>query len=199
MQFYPIHINIKNKACLVVGGGNVAQRKVNKLLAAGAAVTVISKDLTPDMQELVTNKSIQYINQCYQDNDVVGYFLVFAATNSKTTNQQIVSEAREHAVLANSVDGADKGDFIIPASCQVGHLNVGITTEGQSPALSARLRKYFIAKLAAITPEAIALIGEKRKMMLETGDPEYQDEMNVLIDELIHQIENSNVNLNSIK
>jgi precorrin-2 dehydrogenase/sirohydrochlorin ferrochelatase len=199
MQFYPIHINIKDKACLVVGGGNVAQRKVNKLLAAGAAVTVISKDLTPDMQELVTNKSIQYINQCYQVNDVVGYFLVFAATNSKTTNQQIVSEAREHAVLANSVHGADKGDFIIPASCQVGHLNVGITTEGQSPALSARLRKYLMAKLTAVTPEAIALIGEKRKMMLETSEPEYQDEMNVLIDELIYQIENSNVNLNSIK
>jgi precorrin-2 dehydrogenase/sirohydrochlorin ferrochelatase len=199
MQFYPIHINIKNKPCLVVGGGKVAQRKVNKLLAAGAAITVISKDLTPDLQELGGDNRIKYIERCYQANDVAGFFLVFAATNSKTSNQQIVTEAQVHDVLANSVDGADKGDFIIPASCQVGQLNVGITTEGQSPALSARLRKYLMAKLSALTPEAVALVSEKRKKMLETGEAVYQDDMHALIDELISQIENNNVNLNSIK
>ncbi|WP_439183415.1 precorrin-2 dehydrogenase/sirohydrochlorin ferrochelatase family protein [Carboxylicivirga taeanensis] len=199
MQFYPIHIQIKNKACLVVGGGKVAQRKVNKLLAAGAAVTVISKELTPVLQKLVNNNRMKHRSRCYQNDDVVGFFLVFAATNNQTVNQQIISEAQSHNVLANSVDGADKGDFIIPASCQVGHLNVGITTEGISPALSARLRRYFMSKLSSITPEQVALIGEKRKLMLETGNQEYQDEMNSLIDELIHQIENNKINLNSIE
>ena len=199
MQFYPIHINIKSKTCLVVGGGKVAQRKVNKLLAAGAAVTVISKDLTPVLQELVGNDRIKYCQRSYKDNDIVGFFLVFAATNNTTINQQIVSEAQEHGVLVNSVDGADRGDFIIPASCQVGHLNVGVTTEGKSPALSARLRRYLLSKLSSITPESVALIGEKRKQMLESGNAAHQDEMNALIDELISQIENNNVNLNSIK
>lgn len=199
MQFYPIHINIKDKACLVVGGGKVAQRKVNKLLAAGAAVTVISKELTPVLQELVDNNRMKHRSRCYQNDDVVGFFLVFAATNNQTINQQIISDAQSHNVLANSVDGADKGDFIIPACCQVGHLNVGITTEGISPALSARLRRYFMAKLSSITPDQVAAIGEKRKLMLETGDTVCQDEMRVLIDELISQIENNKINLNTIE
>ncbi len=198
MQFYPIHINIKDKPCLVVGGGKVAQRKVNKLLSAGAAVTVISKELTPALQELLGDNRMKHINRCYNKNDVVGFFLVFAATNNKTINQQIISEAQVFGVLANSVDGAEKGNFIIPATCQVGNLNVGITTEGTSPALSARLRKYLMAKLTAVTPEAIEQIGAKRKQYLEAGDLACQDEMNALIDELISQIENNNVNLNSI-
>ncbi|WP_430817395.1 precorrin-2 dehydrogenase/sirohydrochlorin ferrochelatase family protein [Carboxylicivirga sp. RSCT41] len=199
MQFYPIHINIKDRNCLVVGGGKVAQRKVNKLLAAGAAVTVISKDLTPALQELVDTNRINKLRRSYEKNDIAGFFLVFAATNDKTTNQLVVSDAQEHGVLANSADGADKGDFIIPASCRVGHLNVGISTEGNSPALSACLRKYLMAKLSCITTDSVALIAEKRQQMLASGHPKHEAEMKALIDELISQIENNNVNLNSIK
>ncbi len=201
MKYYPIHIDIKNKPCLVVGGGRVAERKVMKLSKAGAAITVISKELTPALTELIQKSNVIFLQRQYQTSDVKGFFLVFAATNNKEVNKQVYDEAQRHNILVNSLNGIEEGDFILPALCAVGDLHVGVTTQGQSPALSARLRRYFQSKLSVLTNKQVNEVAVLRNAMLTAGKSQKEklcNEMNVLIDELILSIEENNVNLNDI-
>jgi len=93
MKFYPIHVDLKDKPCLVVGGGRVAERKIKKLCLAGAAVTVISKDFTPAIEQLQQAKKIIILSRSYQSSDMEGCFLVFAATNNQTVNLQVWDQA----------------------------------------------------------------------------------------------------------
>ncbi len=199
MKYYPIHISIVDRPCLVVGGGKVALRKVSKLIKAGAAVTVISKELTPELKELKDENVITHFNQHYHKDDVKDFFMVFAATNDQRINNQITDEAKQYGVLANSINGVDEGDFILPASCQVGDLHLGVTTQGQSPALSASLRRYFIKKLSALTPALIEEVAQKRKQMLESHNPDHESEMMEMVDEIIELIENNKIDLNTYK
>jgi len=202
MKYYPIHINITNKPCLVVGGGRVAQRKVMKLSKAGAAITVISKELTPALTELTQKSNVTYLKRHYQRDDVKGFFLVFAATNNPEVNRQITTEAQAHHVLSNSLNGVDEGDFILPATAEVGDLHVGVTTQGQSPALSARLRHYFQAKIAVLAPEQLKVIAALRQEMLSAENEEHRElknkEMQVSIDALIESIEANDLNINEL-
>ena len=202
MKFYPIHIDLKDKPCLVVGGGRVAERKIKKLCLAGATVTVISKDFTPAIEHLQQAKKIKTLSRTFQSGDVKGYFLVFAATNNQTVNLQVCREAGAKGILVNSVDGVDQGSFILPATCQVGALQVGITTNGESPALSARLRRYFQAKLLALTPQIVAEVGQLRTEMVTAADPHLKEraaqKMNLAIDQLIEALENQKVNVKDI-
>ncbi|MBK3518080.1 precorrin-2 dehydrogenase/sirohydrochlorin ferrochelatase family protein [Carboxylicivirga marina] len=193
MKFYPIHLDIKNKPCLVVGGGKVAQRKVIKLCQAGAAVTVISKELTPDLKVLNEQKQFKYLNRHYHTGDVNDFFLVFAATNNLELNKQIIRGAKSKQVLSNRINGVDEGDFILPATCQVGDLHIGITTQGQSPALSARMRRYFMQKLSTLTPEEIEAVADVRRQMLISDNEKDKVDMMTLVDEIIHKIESNPV------
>ncbi|MCT4647760.1 MAG: bifunctional precorrin-2 dehydrogenase/sirohydrochlorin ferrochelatase [Carboxylicivirga sp.] len=198
MKYYPIHINIKNKRCLIVGGDKVAERKIKKLYLAGAAITVISKELTPALLQMKDLKQFIHLNRHYQTDDVCGFFLVFAATNKQLLNQQITDEAKVHNVLSNSLNGVDQGDFILPATCGVGHLKLGVTTEGKSPALSAKLRRYLIKKLSSVSEEMIGEIAEKRAEMVENKSESAKKEMELIVDELIKKIENNKVDLGEI-
>jgi len=202
MKFYPIHIDLKDKPCLVVGGGRVAERKIKKLYLAGAAVTVISKDFTPTIKQLQQEKKITFLQRSYQSGDMEDYFLVFAATNNQTVNLQVCDEAESKGILVNSVAGVDQGSFILPASCQVGALQLGITTNGESPALSARLRRYFQAKLSSLSPDMVDEVAHLRKEMVDANSSQVKEQaaqrMNLAIDQLIETLENQKVNVKDI-
>jgi len=202
MKYYPIHIDIKNKPCLVVGGGRVAERKVMKLSKAGAAITVISKELTPVLTKLMQESNVIFLQRHYQHDDVKGFFLVFATTNNPEVNRKVCDEAQQANILVNSLNGVDEGDFILPASCSVGDLHVGVTTQGQSPVLSTKLRRYFQHKLSALITEDIEKVALLRNEMLSVDDAVQKDikrfEMNALVDSLIVSIEAYDVNLNEL-
>ena len=181
----------------------MAQRKVMKLSKAGAAITVISGELTPALTELVQKSNVIFLQRHYQHNDVKGFFLVFAATGNQEVNRQICNEAQQCSILVNSISGVDEGDFILPASCAVGDLHVGVTTQGQSPALSAGLRRYFQSKLSVLTSSQIAEVAVLRSEMLNARDEEQKEmkrnEMNGLVDKLISSIDAHSVNLRNDK
>lgn len=202
MKFYPIHIHLEDKPCLVVGGGRVAERKIKKLCLAGAAVTVISKDFTPAIDQLCQSGAIHLQKRCYQAGDVAGFSLVFAATNNQTVNLQVCHEATAESILVNSVDGVEQGSFILPASVNVGALQVGVTTQGESPALSARLRRYMQSKMSALTPEMVEQVSVLRKEMVQASTAETRelaaDKMNGAIDQLIQALENQKVNVKEL-
>ncbi len=138
--YYPIYLNIRGKKCVVVGGGQVALRKVRALLEHGANVEVISPDLYSELGRLVASGEIRVLNREYQTGDLKGAFIGIAATNNNELNRQVVEEAHRNAVLVNVVDDAEKSDFIVPSYLRRGDVAIAVSTNGRSPALARKIR-----------------------------------------------------------
>jgi precorrin-2 dehydrogenase/sirohydrochlorin ferrochelatase len=136
--YYPAFINLKNKRCLVIGGGKVAERKVMSLIKTGANVTVISPELTSRLQKQKDKNIIRHIKRKYRKGDATGFFLIIAATDDEAVNKQVSEDA---ACLINVVDRPDMANFIVPSLVQRGPLTIAVSTSGASPAMAKALRK----------------------------------------------------------
>jgi len=134
----------------VIGGGKVAARKVESLLAAGAKIKVISPRLTPGLQLLSDSGEITVLPRPYHDGDLAGAFLVIAATDDPAVNESVWCEAEGRGCLINAVDDPLHSNFILPAIVKREELSIAVSTGGSSPALARRLREQ-IEKL--IGPE----------------------------------------------
>lgn len=141
---YPVVLRIAGRMCVVVGGGEVARRKVQGLLAAGARVRVIAPHLHPELQE---NTAIELICRPFSAEDLTGAFLVFAATNDRQVNAEVAAAARQQGTLVNIADDPEESDFHLPAILQRGALTVAVSSGGGSPAFAAQLRDRFAAEL----------------------------------------------------
>ncbi len=138
--YYPIFLNISGQRCVVVGGGQVALRKVRTLLEHGAGVEVISPDLCPELGQLAESGEIRVLQRSYQSGDLQDAVIAIAATNDSHTNQEVVTEARRKTVLVNVVDDAESSDFIAPSYMRRGDVTIAISTAGRSPALARKIR-----------------------------------------------------------
>jgi precorrin-2 dehydrogenase/sirohydrochlorin ferrochelatase len=141
LKYYPIFLDIRNKKCVVVGGGEVAARKVSRLLECGAKVFVISPELSPELVTLKENNAICHIASSYTGAFPEGARLVIGATDDEATNKWISSDARKKGILVNIVDDPEKCDFIVPSLVRRGELAVAVGTGGKSPALARHLRE----------------------------------------------------------
>lgn len=141
MIVYPVNLNIKDKKCIVVGGGNVAERKVKSLLRANAAVNVISPNLTPTLQDLVMKKKVNYIARNYQAGDIKGCFLVICATDSKEINKIVAEEADNLGLLFNVIDDSKESNFTVPAVINRNDLIITVSTNGKSPAVAKQIKE----------------------------------------------------------
>lgn len=137
MNYYPAFLNLQEKKAVVVGGGNVAERKVLSLLKAAAAVTVISPVITSRLSKEKTKKNITHIARCYRKGDLRGSFLVIAATDNPSVNTRI---AKDSPALVNVVDVPKECSFIAPSVIKQGPLTIAISTGGISPAFSKTIR-----------------------------------------------------------
>jgi precorrin-2 dehydrogenase/sirohydrochlorin ferrochelatase len=146
-------LRIENCSCLVVGGGAVGFRKTEALLQAGAKVTVVSIDASPELLALESAGKIRLQRERYCSNMLAGMTLVFAATNNNEVNTQITQEAQAAGLIVNSADAPDSGSFIVPATVRRGDLCISISTGSASPKLAARIRQ----ELEARFPENYAL------------------------------------------
>src|SRR5262245_32663810 len=119
---YPVLLHLQGRACVVVGGGVVAERKVLNLLAAGALVTVISPALTPPLVRMTNDDVIAVYSEAYRKETLAALrpFLVFAATDSRDMNHQIAHDARTFGFLIDVVDAAEEGDFSSMTAIQRG-------------------------------------------------------------------------------
>ena len=122
---------------LVVGAGKVALRKVQGLIEADAAVTVVS----PVWHAEFENLPLRLIPRPFKPSDLAGVVLVFAATNDRHTNQRISRLARKHGIFANIADSLEECDFIVPARIARGNVQIAVSTGGRSPRLASDLRK----------------------------------------------------------
>ena len=138
MKYYPAFLDLKNKKAVVVGGGSVAERKVRLLVDAGASVTLISPDITANLRKLASKGALHYVERNYRKGDVEGAFIVIAGTSSAALNSKIACAAKN---LVNVIDTPSDGNFIVPSVVRRGALNIAISTEGASPAVSKAIRK----------------------------------------------------------
>ena len=144
-MFYPAHVNLQDRKCLVVGGGTVAERKVVAMLLSGGDVTVISPDATELLTLLANIGTIRWHKRQMQTGDTYGYFLVCAATDFTDINSAVFAEAHEKNKirLVNVVDVIPQCTFAAASVVTDGEIMLSISTSGKSPATSRRIREYF--------------------------------------------------------
>ena len=147
-MFYPAHLDLQDRKCLVFGGGIVADRKVFSLLRCGGLVTLISPEATKALKQLAQAGRIQWHKRQFQWGDSEGMFLVCAATDCPEINTQVFEDAHEvHGInLVNIVDVIPECTFAAASVVTHGDLTISISTSGKSPAISRRVREYLEAK-----------------------------------------------------
>ena len=173
MRYYPVHLDIQNRECLVVGGGAVGTRKVNSLLKCGAKVTVVSPSISQQLKELNPSHAIRLKERPYHPGDLDGMFLVIGATNDEALNRQISKDADRLNTLCNIADRPEVCNFILPSIVQRDDLVITISTSGKSPALAKKLRKLLETQFGEEYGDFLNLMGAIRKKLLsQAHEPE---------------------------
>ncbi len=172
---YPIQLQLKGRLCTVVGGGRVGRRKASGLLRAGARVRLIT--IEPPAS-FALEKEIEIIRRPYQDGDLAGALLAFAATDDRRVNAAVAAEARQLDIPINIADDPAASDFLLPATFFRGDLAVAVTTGGRSPALAAQLKDQLATQIGPeweTMLEIAAALRQKRLTLPEKA--EYNQEI----------------------
>lgn len=141
MAKYPIFLELGGRRVVVIGGGAVAVRKVQTLLAAGARVVVVAERIDDMLTALCQGTDAEIITSRYSKSYLAGALLAIAATNDQQLNRQIYKDCQELDVLCNVVDVPELCDFFVPAVVKRGDLQIAVGTEGQCPAYAGHIRK----------------------------------------------------------
>ncbi|MEN8212497.1 MAG: bifunctional precorrin-2 dehydrogenase/sirohydrochlorin ferrochelatase [Thermodesulfobacteriota bacterium] len=172
MKYYPIFMDIKDKNCLIVGGGNVGMRKAATLEKCKAKVTVVSSMFSHGHDRLGTT-SIVFKKKEYEKEDIKGMFFVFAATDNAELNQKIRNDAAKMDILCNIADSPDKSDFILPSIVERGDLTIAVSTSGSSPAMAKKIREDLEHHFGSEYAHFLTLMANIRKKILLSGhDPD---------------------------
>jgi precorrin-2 dehydrogenase/sirohydrochlorin ferrochelatase len=192
MKTYPIClIGLEQRQTIVIGGGQIAARKVFSLLNAGARVRVIAPALVPALCALAAAESIEVLEREYRAGDLADAFLVIAATNDPAVNQQVWAEAQQRDCLINVVDDPVHSNFIVPAHFQRGEINVAITTGGASPALARRLREQLEQMIGPEYADLADVLAQTRSVLLARhapGEPRLAAALHLIDSELLDVI-----------
>lgn len=140
MGSYPIILEMAGRTAVVVGGGKVAEDKVDKLIPAEAKIRVIAPAVTRRISELAEEGRVEWVRRDYREGDLEGAFIAIAATDSHQANGKVFEEAERRGMPINAVDDVDHCTFIAPAVFRNGSLIVAVTTEGKAPTLAVRIR-----------------------------------------------------------
>jgi siroheme synthase-like protein len=140
MSLLPIFLKVRGRKCLVVGGGSVAEAKIESLLLSDAEVHVVAPELNVNVANLACAGKIAWRQNAFAAADLDGIFLVIAATNVPEVNHLVYRLAEERSILCNAVDDPEHCHFYYGAVVRRGPLQIAISTDGLSPALAQRLR-----------------------------------------------------------
>ena len=139
-KLLPVALDVRGRACLIVGGGGVAARKAAALVECAADLTIIAPALCEELALMSEKSACKYLQRAFAAGDTHGFALVFACTNQRAINAQIAQEAKLNGAWCNIADDAEASDFHSMATIRRAEICVGISTSGGSPALSRHLK-----------------------------------------------------------
>ncbi len=167
MKLYPIFLNIEHKLAVIAGGGDVAYRKLNDLLDCGAKVKIIAPDIHDKIKRLRKENPglIEIIQRKFKSSDIIGAYIIFAATDDPALNKKIFQIAVEKNLPVNSVDDPENCSFIVPSIARRGDLTIAVSTSGASPAMAAKIRRTLEKNLPANIEDILLALQETRKIL----------------------------------
>ncbi len=175
---YPVALKLSGKLCVIVGGGKVAERKVQSLLECDAQVRVVSPELTFRLRELANNGDIQYKPDRYEPEDLNDAFLVISATDREDINEAISAECRRRNILVNVVDAPAKANFFVPSTIRRGPLSISVSTNGKSPLMAKLLRADLEALYGPDFGDFLDFLGSIREQVVKTvNNPQRRHEI----------------------
>lgn len=169
---YPVYLSLDKKKCLVVGGGNVAERKAKTLLESGAEVHAVSPVFTEWFLNASESGSIYTYQRNYSSEDLEHVFVVIGATNDCEINYKVAEDCKARNILVNIVDDPSNCNFIVPAQVKRGPLSISISTNGLSPMLARKIREDLEAYFGPEYSEYLELLGTIRRRVIESVDSE---------------------------
>ena len=161
MKFYPLNLDVENKPCVVIGGGQVALRKIRGLRAAGANVKVIAPEVCAEVEELSKRGEISLTREKFSEELISDEIILIAATNNPEVNRQAAEAAQAKKILVNDVDGG--GNFNVPSTIQRGDLLLTISTGANSPAFSKFIRQMLELELGENFGAGLEIISARRR------------------------------------
>jgi siroheme synthase-like protein len=171
---YPVLLELAGRRVVVVGEAAVAAGKVDGLLAAGAAVTVVARGPAAELERIAAEPAVAVHRRDYRRGDLAGAFLCVAGADDPAVRAAVAAEARAAGVLVNVMDDVPNCDFAAPAVVRRGDLVVAVGTGGRAPALASRLRAELGDRFGPEWAELVDLVGEVRSATL--GDlPDLQE------------------------
>ena len=171
MDFLPIFLDIKGQDCVVIGGGEVATRKIALLLRAGGKVTVIAPELSDSVTRMAENGEIHHIRSHWQDEDLEDYRLVIAATDNRAVNARIAELAKECGRPVNVIDDATAGNFVMPSIIDRTPVLAAVSTGGASPVLARLIR----TRLESLIPAGYGRLAELARKYRDSVKQRFAD------------------------
>lgn len=181
--YYPVSLDIEGKRCIVIGGGEVAFRKVRTLLEYGADVEIISPELSRELVEMGNKGLARITHRGYKTGDLQKALLVIVATDNSAVNQQVGKEAWDRGILVNMPDDPASSDFIVPSHLRRGDMTIAVSTGGRSPALARNIRKRIEQEFGDHYEEIVRLVGEVRieaqQKKIEISSARWQEALDI--------------------
>jgi len=175
MSYFPAFIRVESQSILVVGGGNIAYEKLEKLLDFTHNIVVIAVDFSDKMLELIQKEHLRFHQRTYCAGDIRDFSIVVVAVDDIGLQRDIFEESKEYKCLCNSVDSVEYCDFIFPSYIKEGDLTVAISTSGASPAFAKHFKRY----LQRILPSGISeFLSEMKSLRLTL--PKGEERMELL-------------------
>ena len=173
--YYPVFLDLRGRACVVIGGGEVAERKLQNLLECGAEVTVVSPEITPGIRALAESGELRWESREYAEGDLKDVFLAIAATDVTSVNKAVAAEAAGEKVILNVADKPHLCTFIAPAIVRRGEVTVAFSTGGASPALARKLRESLEGSDLLEYAELAETLSQARKKIKRLGAEVHPD------------------------
>src|ERR1700684_3555016 len=173
MPLFPIALRLRGRLCVVVGGGVIAESKIQSLLAAEAHVVVVAPEVTETVVAWARAGQIEWQAKTFARGDLCGAFLVVAGTSSPQVNHEVFRQCETEGILCNVVDDPEFCHFYYPAVVRRGALEIAIFPEGKSSALAQRLRKELEAQFGPEYEQWLEWLGAARTFLRSEGkDPQ---------------------------
>jgi precorrin-2 dehydrogenase / sirohydrochlorin ferrochelatase len=168
-RLFPLFLKLEERKCLIVGAGKIGESKVASLLETGAILHVVAPHATQRIKAWARKGQLRWHRRKFVEADLIGCFLVIAATSSRKLHERIFQLAKKRKIISNVVDVPELCDFYYPAVVQRGALQIAVSTAGESPALAQRLRKELEAQFGREYKQWIEHLGLARRKVLSKG------------------------------